>query len=135
MGVFHQWYRHEQRVYFPNSIPGNWTLCVHPNGRPYYHRKQNKRLYITMDNILGLGNSDQIQSYIDNLERLLRMQRVDTAYDIQIYLHLRDGGQRCEYYMVNNTQDSRWVFWLDDFTNFKAYIHTKEDAGEATFWT
>lgn len=106
---------------------------VHPNGQPYYYRQQNSRLYITMNDISDNRTLQRLQLLITDLDRFLTIQLADNEHVVQTYLQLHDDDNRCEYYMVNN--DKQWVFWLDDFTNFRTRIYTIEDMSEILLLT
>lgn len=85
--------------------------------------------YITMDDISYNDTLKRIQSFVDDLDHFFTIQHRDSANVFQTYLQLH-GDDQCEYYMVNNTENLHWVFWLDDFADFKTRIYTIEDMSE-----
>lgn len=94
---------------------GEWTLCVHPEGAPYFMHSEKK--YFTDAQLNDATQRAAINSYVTLFESLLAVKKIEMTEDLEVVLELLPGegstGGSCGYYIADNSR--RTLFWMHEY--------------------
>ncbi|EPQ61078.1 hypothetical protein GLOTRDRAFT_135634 [Gloeophyllum trabeum ATCC 11539] len=94
---------------------GEWTLCVHPEGAPYFMHSEKK--YFTDAQLNDATQRAAINNYVATFESLLASKKIEMTDDLEVVLELIPGegstDPSCGYYIADNSQ--RTLFWMHEY--------------------
>ncbi|OBZ67671.1 hypothetical protein A0H81_12480 [Grifola frondosa] len=94
----------------PTYLPPGWSACQHPEGQTYFAYESTPKI-VTADYIYSPEIQKKILHYVAVVKKELCEKAISLPATAELFLHLDDETDLCEYYFVDHAP--RTCFWLE----------------------
>ncbi|KAI0064358.1 hypothetical protein BV25DRAFT_1823342 [Artomyces pyxidatus] len=95
----------------PSYSTLEWQRWVHPEGKPYYHRRSGLAI-VTEADMSRPAVLDLLNSWVSVVEEIAKDNQIALHSSAELYLQFEEGKGDCRYYIVDHANWS--IFWLQE---------------------